>query len=313
MQSIITIVGPTASGKTNLSVALARHFGGEIVSADSMQIYAQMEIGTAKPTQEEQMGVPHHLMGHVSVEQSYNVATYAQDARLVLDNLKQRNVLPIICGGTGLYIDHLLGNTDFFDIPIQADVREKYQKIAEEQGNDVLYDTLKRVDPELAATLHPNDVKRVIRGLEVLEITGRCLSSFQKDSRRESPYRVLYIGLNYEDRSLLYDRIDRRVDQMVKDGLIDEVRMLMRQYTLSDTARGAIGYKELFSCIESGTDFSEGIELIKQRSRNYAKRQLTWFRRNQAIHWLYRDRCSEDELLTQAIDLAENFLKGENK
>lgn len=312
MQNVITIVGPTASGKTSLSIALAKQFNGEIVSADSMQIYAEMEIGTAKPSFEEREGVPHHMMGHVSVEQSYNVAAYTDDARSVLDDLMQRRVLPIICGGTGLYLDHLLGNTDFFDIPIQPAVREKYQKLAAEHGNEYVHGMLQAIDPILAAQLHPNDSKRVIRGLEVQEITGQRLSDIQKESHRESPYRVLYLGLNYEDRSLLYDRIDRRVDLMVENGLLDEVKTLLEQYTLSDTARGAIGYKELFACFESSADVGEAIALIKQRSRNYAKRQLTWFRRNREVHWLYRDRSTDEELIAEAIRLTETFLKGEN-
>ncbi len=313
MQNIIAVVGPTASGKTSLSIALAQHFGGEILSADSMQIYSEMAIGTAKPSAEERKGVPHHLMGHVSVEQTYNVASYAKDARTLLDELSGRNVLPIICGGTGLYIDHLLGNTDFFDIPIREEVRAEYQRLAEKKGNQYLYDLLSERDAPLAAHLHPNDSKRVIRGLEVLDITGRRLSDLQKESKRNSPYRVLYIGLDYKDRSKLYDRINLRVDLMMERGLLEEVRALLDRHNLSDTARGAIGYKELFACVQAGEDVEEAVALIKQRSRNYAKRQLTWFRRNPEMHWLYRDCYTDDELLDEAILLCEEFLKGEHR
>lgn len=310
MQNIIAVVGPTASGKTGLSINLAKHLGGEIVSADSMQIYREMNIGTAKPSLDERQGIAHHLMGHLGVEETYNVASYVRDAQTVLKELEQRGALPILCGGTGLYVDHLLNDTEFFEIPLDFAVRKRYQQMALEDGNEALYELLKKRDPILAANLHPNDSKRIIRGLEVLETTGRRLSDFQRESRRESPYRVLYIGLNYKDRSLLYERINRRVDLMIQDGLLDEVRGLMKNYHLSDTARAAIGYKELIDCFESGSDLNTAIELIKQKSRNYAKRQLTWFHRNPAIHWLYGDEMSPQELLTNAVKLAEEFLKG---
>ena len=313
MQDIIAIVGPTASGKTGLSVAMAKHFGADIVSADSMQIYREMNIGTAKPSMEERCGVRHHLMGHVGVEQSYNVVSYVKDARAVLDQLYLEQKLPILCGGTGLYVDHLLSDTDFFDIPFDAAVRARFQAIANEQGPEELYFLLKETDPVLAEKLHPNDIKRVIRGLEVFETTGRKLSDYQSDSHRESPFRVLYLGLNYKDRSILYDRINKRVDLMVEDGLIREVRELMENYALSDTARAAIGYKEIIDCIEAGGELSSAIELIKQKSRNYAKRQLTWFGKNKEIHWLYPDETDCETLHAQAIELIGEFLKGGNE
>ncbi len=309
-QKIIAVVGPTASGKTGLSVALASHFGAEIISADSMQIYREMQIGTAKPTMEERCGVPHHLMGHISVEETYNVASYAQDAKAVLDEMSERGCLPILCGGTGLYLDHLLGNTDFFDIPIREAVREKYQRMAKESGGEALYELLMQKDSVLAEKLHPHDEKRIIRGLEVLESTGRKLSDFQKESHRESPYDVLWIGLNFRDRNKLYERINLRVDLMEKDGLLDEVQHLKANFALSSTARAAIGYKEIIDALECNGTIRDALELVKQKSRNYAKRQLTWFGRNKEIHWLYRDECSEEELLNQAIEYCETFLKG---
>lgn len=312
-QKIIAVVGPTASGKTGLSVSLAAHLGGEIVSADSMQIYREMNIGTAKPTLEERRGIPHHLMGHVSVEDTYNVATYVRDARLVLEALEARDGLPIFCGGTGLYLDHLLNNTDFFDIPLKASVREKYQEMAEKEGCAYLYALLQKVDPVLAKKLHPNDVKRVIRGLEVYESTGRRLSDFQLESKRSSPYDVLWIGLNFRDRQLLYDRIDHRVDVMESEGLLDEIQHLMANFQLSSTARAAIGYKEVIDALESGGSVAEALELVKQKSRNYAKRQLTWFHKNEKIHWFYRDELDEDTLLSQAIRCCEKFLEGGNE
>lgn len=313
MQKVIAIVGPTASGKTALSVALAKHFDAEIISADSMQIYREMNIGTAKPSMEERQGVPHHLMGHISVEDSYNVATYVKEARSVLDDLDRRGVIPVFCGGTGLYLDHLLNNTDFFDIPFDAAVREKYEQLALEKGNEFIYNLLCAKDSRLAEKLHPNDTKRVIRGLEVLDISGICLSQMQLKSHREPLFEVLNIGLNYKDRALLYDRINRRVDLMIEQGLIDEVRELKKSFSLSDTARAAIGYKEILDCMDADTALDIGIDLIKQKSRNYAKRQQTWFGRNKDIHWFYRDELCDEAILSQAIDLAELFLKGEAK
>lgn len=313
MQKVIAIVGPTASGKTALSVALAKHFNAEIISADSMQIYREMNIGTAKPSMEERQGIPHHLMGHISVEDSYNVATYVKEARLILEDMKQRDILPIFCGGTGLYLDHLLNNTDFFDIPLDASVREKYELMAAEKGNSYIYDLLFKKDPILAEKLHPNDTKRVIRGLEVLDITGKRLSEMQQESRGERLFDVLYIGLNYKDRSLLYDRINRRVDLMVEQGLMDEVQKLKASFALSDTARAAIGYKELLDSMDANASLDDAIELIKQKSRNYAKRQQAWFGRNKDIHWFYRDELCDEAILLQSSELAEHFLKGETE
>lgn len=313
MQKIVAIVGPTASGKTGLSVALAVRFGGEILSADSMQIYAEMNIGTAKPSPEERAGVPHHLMGHVSVEETYNVASFARDGRAVLNDLERRNKLPILCGGTGLYMDHLLCDTEFFEIPLNEAVRKKYQEMAEIQGNDAVYQLLCEVDPALAEKLHPNDTKRVIRGLEVREITGRRLSELQAESHRQSPYEVLWIGLNYRDRQKLYDRIDLRVDRMMEQGLLDEIERLTCSCTLSSTARAAIGYKEIIDAQEAGGSLEEAVALVKQKSRNYAKRQLTWFGRNKEIHWFYRDELSDEELLEKTTLLVKDFLEGGNK
>ena len=309
-QKIVVIVGPTASGKTALSVSLAKKVGGEVISADSMQIYREMNIGTAKPSFEERDGVPHHLMGHISVEEDYSVVSYVDQATVALSDLKARNSLPILCGGTGLYIDHLLNGTYFEDIPGAEEARVKFQKIATEEGNQFLYDLLKKRDPLLASKLHPNDLKRVIRGLEVYEAVGKPLSVLQEESRRESPYETLWLGVNYSDRSLLYQRIDQRVDRMMEQGLLDEIRLLTGQYTLSATARAAIGYKEIIDAMESGDSIDDAVALVKQKSRNYAKRQLTWFGRNPKIHWFNRDELSEEEILASSEELVDRFLKG---
>ncbi len=308
MQKVVAVVGPTASGKTGLAIAVGKVFGAEIISADSMQIYREMRIGTARPSLEEQQGIPHYLMGHVSVRENYHVAAYVKDAKAVLSALEKRGVLPIFCGGTGLYLDHLLQNTSFFEIPLQEEVRIHYRNMAEEQGPQYLYEQLNRVDPALAERLHPHDIKRVTRGLEVFASTGKRLSDYQLESHMESPYQVLYLGLNFHDRALLYQRIDQRVDQMVRQGLLDEIEQLRSRCTLSSTARAAIGYKELMDALDTGESLSEAICLVKQKTRNYAKRQLSWFRRNQEIHWLYADEEPFSLLLDRAISLVRNFL-----
>ncbi len=310
MQKIIAIVGPTASGKTGLSIELAKRLGAEIVSADSMQIYREMNIGTAKPSLGERQGIRHHLLGHMSVEDSYSVVAYAEDAKVVLQDLARRGIVPIICGGTGLYMDHLLMNTNFFEISVPEQIRENLQKEAEKVGLETIYERLKEVDPILAKKLHPNDSKRVIRGLEVYEATGKPLSAFQRESIRPSDYEVLYIGLNFADRNKLYARINQRVDLMMEMGLEAEVRGLLENKKLSATARAAIGYKELMDAIENEESIETAVELIKQKSRNYAKRQLTWFKKNSEIHWFNADECEKDQLMDQVHKLAVSFLKG---
>lgn len=311
-QKVVAVVGPTASGKTSLSLALAKRFAGEIISADSMQVYREMSIGTAKPSMEEREGIRHHLMGHVSVEESYSVAAYVEEAERTLLELQSRNIVPILCGGTGLYIDHLLFHTDFFDIPQDESVRLFYQNISKEYGGNALYTLLKEVDPILADKLHPNDTKRIIRGLEVWKLTGNRLSDYQASSHRESIYDVLWLGLTYDDRNKLYDRIDLRVDQMIQNGLLDEINHLVRAYKLSSTARAAIGYKEIIDAMECNGSLEDAVALVKQKSRNYAKRQLTWFNRNRDIHWFKVDLLDDESLLTQATNLVDVFLKGEN-
>lgn len=310
-QKIISVVGPTASGKTGLAVNIASLYGGEILSADSMQIYREMSVGTAKPSMEERAGIPHHLMGHISVEQTYSVASYLNDANAVLNDLNERKILPVICGGTGLYIDHLLNDTHFYDADSTEEIRLKYQRIAEQKGVGFIYSRLESCDPVLAAKLHPNDLKRVIRGLEVYESTGRPLSELQEESLRDSPYDVLWIGLNFRNRQLLYDRINRRVDLMVENGLLNEIDYLMRNFQLSATARAAIGYKEIMDAIEASESIDEALELVKQKSRNYAKRQLTWFGKNRDIHWIFCDEMNENERMNEVKRLVDQHWKGE--
>ena len=292
---IAVILGPTASGKTALGIEMAKRFGGEVVSADSMQIYEGMDISTAKPTIEEMDGIPHHLIGFLPRDRAFSVAEYVDLAGKVIKDISDRGKLPIIVGGTGLYIDSLVENIKFPDITSDEKVRERISNDIETLGVDAVFERLKECDPETAAELHPNNKVRVIRALEVFELTGRKLSDLKAESRLEpSPYDAVMIGLNCRDRQKLYDRINKRVDIMVENGLEAESREV---YESSDmkTAANAIGYKELIPYFKNEADFSECIDKIKQETRRYAKRQLTWFGKNAKIQWLMLDEFDNKE------------------
>ena len=276
---IVAIVGPTASGKTSLSVSLAKEFNGEIISGDSMQIYKKMNIGTAKPTEEEKQGIPHHLFDIFDPSESYSVAKYVSDAKEAVNGVISRNSLPIICGGTGLYIDSFISNVPFFEQENIHPLREALQKEYDVDKGESLYEELKKGDPAAAEKIHKNNAVKLIRAVEILR-SGRTLTEqVRLTEEAESPYEPLYIGLNFEDRSILYDRIEKRVDIMMEEGLLKEAEMLYKQ-NLSATARAAIGYKELFSYFDGECTLNEAVEAIKINTRHYAKRQLTWFRRN---------------------------------
>ena len=284
---ILVICGPTASGKTALAVTLAQRFGGEVVSADSMQVYRRMDIGTAKPTQSEQRGVPHHMIDVAEPEENYSVARYVADAVPIVDGILARGKLPIIAGGTGLYIDHLVAGRQFAPFQPDSGLRPQLQARARQEGLPALYAQLAQVDPDAAGSIHPNDEKRIIRALEVFLSTGKPLSQHDRESRAlPSRYTPLTIALNFAQRPHLWERIDRRVDQMMAQGLEGEVRALLESGIPPDcTAMQAIGYKELAAAIRSGLPVQSGAEEVKLRSRQYAKRQLTWFRRNRDARW----------------------------
>ena len=285
--NILVICGPTASGKTALAAELALRFGGEVVSADSMQVYRRMDIGTAKPTQSEQRGVPHHMIDVAEPEENYSVARYVADAVPIVDGILARGKLPIIAGGTGLYIDHLVAGRQFAPFQPDSGLRPQLQARAREEGLPALYAQLAQVDPGAAGSIHPNDEKRIIRALEVFLSTGKPLSQHDRESRAlPSRYTPLTIALNFAQRPHLWERIDRRVDQMMAQGLEGEVRALLESGIPPDcTAMQAIGYKELAAAIRSGLPVQSGAEEVKLRSRQYAKRQLTWFRRNRDARW----------------------------
>ena len=297
---MIVICGPTASGKTALAVALAKAHNGEVVSADSMQIYRTMDIGTAKPTAEEMGDVPHHMIDVADPEENYSVARYVQEAIPVVDGILARGRVPIVAGGTGLYIDNLIAGRQFAPFPAESGLREELQARARREGLAALAAELARVDPEAAARLHPNDEKRIIRALEVWQATGRTLSQHDRESRAVPPrYAALTIGLDFADRADLRARIDRRVDEMMERGLEEEVRgLLAGGLSPGCTAMQAIGYKELAAALTEGRPAAEGAEEIKLRSRQYAKRQLTWFRRNRDVRWF---RWEKDPEISKAL------------
>ena len=307
---VLAVVGPTASGKTWLGVELAKIYGGEVISADSMQIYKGMDIASAKPSEAEKQGIPHHLMGFLDRDVSFSAADYVQLANEKIQDILFRGKLPIIVGGTGLYIDSLLENVKFSEGGSDEAYREELYAFARDNGNEALHARLAELDPEAAESIHPNNLVRVVRALEVCKVTGRRFSELKKESRLvESPYNSLIIGLNFEDRQKLYDRIDMRVDEMVKAGLTEEARQLWLERGMK-TAANAIGYKELIPYFEGKAELSDCIALIKQETRHYAKRQLTWFRKNARIEWLFLDRFNKNnEILEKCKKSIAKFLE----
>ena len=285
---LVVITGPTASGKTALGVMLAQRLGGEVVSADSMQIYRGMDIGTAKPTPEEMQGVPHHMIDIADPTENYSVSRYAAEATACVDDILARGKLPIVVGGTGLYIDSLIAGRTFADGTADTALRQELSERYDEIGGEGLLGELRKFDPERAAKLHPADKKRIVRAMEVYILTGKTITQHNLETQAIPPrYRPVWLGLDYSDRAVLYRRIDLRVDKMLEDGLLDEIRALLALgVSPKATAMQAIGYKEFFGYLNGACTLDEAAALCKQRSRNYAKRQLTWFRRNPDIHWL---------------------------
>lgn len=301
---VLAVVGPTASGKTALSIHLAKHLDGEIISADSMQIYKGMEIASAKPAQEEMQGIPHHMMSVVSPECAYSVADFVAAAGERIRDVFSRGKLPVLVGGTGLYIDNLLENTHFIEAPTDFELRARLDIQYERDGGEEMLHQLSRFDPESAERLHPNNKKRILRAFEVYLLTGQTLTQAMEVSKAvPSPYKPVYIGLRFQDRAVLYDRIDRRVDQMLEAGLLEEARAFLE--TSTATAAQAIGYKELKPYFDGELPLEAAVENLKRATRNYAKRQITWFKRNPQIHWLDCDVLSSEEVFQQALDIAK--------
>ncbi len=285
---VVIISGPTASGKTGLSIEIAKRFNGEIVSADSMQIYKSMDIATAKPTKDETAEIRHHLVDFVEANENFSVAKYKQLALSAIDDILSRGKLPIVCGGTGLYIDTLMNNTVFLDYE-DSGIRERLEKRKESDGIESLYEELKKVDPDTASRLHLNDSKRIIRALEVYYLTGKTISEQNSLSHKEeSPYDFLLFVLSAHNREILYKRINDRVDKMLDMGLVEEAGSFFAS-DISKTAKQAIGYKELKPYLDGEISLETAVEKLKMETRRYAKRQLTWFRNKKNVNWLYID------------------------
>ncbi|MFR4260806.1 tRNA (adenosine(37)-N6)-dimethylallyltransferase MiaA [Gemmiger formicilis] len=306
---VVAVGGPTASGKTALSVALARAFDGEIINADSMQIYKNLDVGTAKPSAEERQGIPHYLLDFLPPETPYSVADFTAAADPLIRDLTARGRLPLVVGGTGLYITSLLSGMAFAPEKTDPAIRARLQARADTEGGAALYAELQRVDPDYAAQVHPNNLPRVIRALELFEATGRRMSDQRREARpAEAPYHALCLCLTCRDRAVLYSRIDRRVDEMVENGVLDEARQVYDHRDAYRTAAQAIGYKEFFPYFEGTANLTECTERLKQATRNYAKRQLTWFRRQNDAVWLYLD---EEDVTEHACTLVRAFLHNE--
>ena len=292
MATVLCVVGPTATGKTKMGVALAKRFDGEVVSVDSMQLYRGMAIGTAAPTREEMEGIPHHMVAVADPAESWSAARYVHAADACVQDILGRGRLPVLVGGTGLYLDALIRGTDFAAGSQGTELRRQLQRRARQEGVETLLEELRRIDPAAAQKLHLRDEKRIIRALEVWYETGCTITEHDRQERQRPPkYNALYIGLDFLDRQDLRDRIDKRVDTMVEQGLLEEVETLLASGLPRDaTALQAIGYKQFLAVAEGTATRQEAIEEVKLRSRQYAKRQLTWLRRNPDIFWVRWER-----------------------
>ncbi len=310
---VIAVVGPTASGKTSLAVEIAKRYNGEVISADSMQIYKGMDIATAKPSVEEMQGIRHHLIDFVSPYEKYSVARYIEDATKVIEAICSRGKLPVLCGGTGLYAESFLNNIRFEEEPDNAQMRMQLTARLEKEGAEKLLNELKEIDPEAAEGLHPNNAGRIVRALEVYYLTGETATQRRLRSVSEpSRYDTFWIALAFPEREYLYDRINQRVDIMLENGLEEEAREFLKNEK-ADTAAQAIGYKELRGWLEGRISREEAVENLKRETRRYAKRQITWFKRNNNIHYIERNPSdTAQQVAEKAYCLIEKngFLKG---
>lgn len=305
--NVVSVIGPTASGKTKLAVSLAKKFNGEIISADSMQIYKDMQIATAKPTEEEKCGIKHHLMDFLPPDKTYSVANFVNDATACIYDINSRGKLPIIAGGTGLYVDSLLNNITFGEEERNPQLCEELQKLCDQNGVDYLLSMLSCFDNESALRLsEQKNPKRIIRAIEFYKTTGITISEHNKKSKdNKSPFKATKLGLNFKDRQKLYDRINLRVDLMLEQGLLQEAESVLNS-DLSFTSVKAIGYKELAPYFKGEKSLDECVERLKMETRRYAKRQITWFKRDEEINWLYVDEYNSfDELFSKAVSIIE--------
>lgn len=297
---LIILTGPTAVGKTDLSIQLAKAVNGEIISADSMQIYKEMNIGSAKIQPEEMKGVPHYLVDEIEPEEEFNVVRFQTMAKNAMKTIYQKGKIPVIVGGTGFYIQALLYDIDFTDTTEDFDYRRELEQLAQEKGNEFLHEMLRKVDPKAAQEIHENNRKRVIRALEYYRDTGKQISKHNEQQRQnESPYQFAYFVLN-RDRRELYRRIDQRVDQMMKQGLLEEVKRLKeRGCTSNMVSMKGLGYKELLDYLNGMNSLEEAVRIIKRDTRHFAKRQLTWFKREKEVNWIELDGKTEQQVLEE--------------
>lgn len=308
-KNLVIIAGPTASGKTAISLEIAKRLNGEIISADSMQIYKYMDIGTAKITEDEKQGIPHYMIDEVDPSEEFSVALFREKAGKYIDDIISRGKLPIVVGGTGLYINSLTYALDFSDGSEDKEYRDYLESVATEKGKEYVHEMLKEVDKESYERLFPNDLKRVIRALEVYKLTGKTISQVQKESReKDIEYNLAYIALNM-NRETLYQRINKRVDIMFENGLVDEVKSLLSKgYTKDMTSMQAIGYKEVLDYFDGKVTLDEIKDIIKQSSRRYAKRQLTWFRKDKRVKWFEIDKFEDSK---EALENIVEYIEGE--
>ena len=306
---VVAVVGPTATGKTALGVALAQHFSGEVISCDSMQIYKGLDVGTAKVTPEETCGIPHHGVDILTPDKPFSVADFTAMAGRLEREISARGALPILVGGTGLYVQSFLNGVRFTEEKAPAGLREQLAAELAEKGGTAMYEELRQVDPEAAAAIHPNNQVRVLRALEHYRATGKKLSEQKAESLPpEKPYRSLIVGLDFPDRAALYRRIDLRVDKMLEAGILPEAELVWQNRETYRTAAQAIGYKEFFPYFEGAASLEACTDKLKQASRNYAKRQLTWFRHMEGVVWL--DAGAPDVRQTAIRTVSEFLAKG---
>ena len=308
-EKVVVLIGPTAVGKTNLSIELAKKFDGEIISGDSMQIYRGMDIATAKISKDEMQGVPHHLIDIVEPDEGFSVAQFQELVRKKITEITSRGKLPFIVGGTGLYIQAVLYDYQFQETATDTEFRTKLEELAQTEGSLTIHDMLKEVDPEAAAAIHHHNVRRVIRALEVFHVTDRKMSDIQKEQKQDSLYDAALIGLTME-RSVLYERINKRVEQMLDIGLIEEVQHFYEKGIRDCQSIQAIGYKEIYKYFDGLQSLDESIEELKQNSRRYAKRQLTWFRNKMNVQWFDMTESVKTHDITKNLQEISSYLEG---
>lgn len=310
-KQLIILTGPTSVGKTSLSISLAKAVGGEIVSADSMQVYKYMDIGTAKITKEEMEDIPHYLISEIEPDEEFSVVKFQQEAKKYINSIHERNKIPILVGGTGFYIQAVLYDINFEDNDTDTSYRSELEQLAKTKGSDYLHSLLTDVDPDSSKLIHPNNIKRVIRALEYIKQTGEPISVHNEEQRKkESPYNYKYFVLN-KDRANLYETINQRVDIMISHGLIDEVKQLISMgYTKDLVSMQGLGYKEIIDYLDGKCTLDEAIEILKRDTRHYAKRQLTWFKREKDIIWVDKDKFSDNNAIIDYLmeNLKENVI-----